>query len=210
MEPDLKYGLERWLAVGRIPKTIPKEMEEEVRRIAPSYQLDKNTKLLTKINSKAQNQEPRIVIGPHQIKKVLQETHNHPLSGHQGQDTTYLKTSEVYYWPNMKDIIEYVQSCKTCQKRTRQKGQAPLEPIKKIAHPFHQVGIDIMGPLPITLTGKRYIVVAIDHFTKWIEARALETTDAQSIASFIYDDIICRHGIPTILTSDNGTKFVNE
>ena len=67
-----------------------------------------------------------------------------------------------------------------------------------------------MGPLPITLTGKRYVVVAIDHFTKWIEARALETADAQNVASFIYDDIICRHGIPNILTSDNGTEFVNE
>src|SRR3954469_4641072 len=211
MEPDLKYGLERWLAVGRIPKTIPKEMEEEVRRIAPSYRLDKNTKLLTKINSKAQNQEPRIVIGPHQIKKVLQETHNHPLSGHQGQDTTYLKTSEVYYWPNMKkDVIEFVKTCKICQKRSRRKGEPPLEPIKKIAQSFYQVGIDVMGPLPMMLTRKRYVVVAIDHFTKWIEARALETADAQNIASFIYDDIICRHGVPNILTSDNGTEFVNE
>jgi hypothetical protein len=171
MEPELKYGLERWLAVGRIPKTITKELGDEIRRIAPGYQIDRNTTKLTRINTHGQNREPRIVIGKHQIKKVLQETHNHPLSGHQGQDTTYLKTSEVYYWLNMKkDIIEYVQSCKTCQKRTRQKGQAPLEPIKKTALPFHQVGIDIMGPLPITLTGKHYIIVAIDHFTKWIEA----------------------------------------
>ena len=211
MEPDLKYGLERWLAVGRIPKTIPEELEEEIRRIAPGYRLDKNTKLLTKINTKAQNQEPRIVIGPHQVKKVLQETHNHPLSGHQGQDTTYLKTSEVYYWPNMKkDIIEFIKTCKICQKRSQRKGEAPLEPIKKLAQPFYQVGIDVMGPLPMTPTRKRYVVVAIDHFTKWIEARALETADAQSITSFIYDDIICRHGVPNILTSDNGTEFVNE
>ena len=120
MEPDLKYGLERWLAVGRIPKTISKEMGEEVKKIAPGYRLDKNTKKLTKINKEGQNREPRLVIGKHQIKKVLQETHNHPLSGHQGQDTTYLKTSEVYYWPNMKkDVTEFVKTCKICQKRTR-------------------------------------------------------------------------------------------
>ena len=119
MEPELKYGLERWLAVGRIPKTIPKEMEEEIKRIAPGYTLDKITKKLTKINTTGQNREPRIVLGRHQIKKALQQTHNHPLSGHQGQDTTYLKTSKVYYWPNMKkDIIEYVKTCKTCQKRS--------------------------------------------------------------------------------------------
>ena len=211
METDLKYGLERWLAVGRIPKTITEEIGEEVRRIAHGYQLDKNTKILTKINKEGQNREPRIVIGEHQVRKVLQQTHNHPLSGHQGQDTTYLKTSEVYYWPNMKkDVIEFIKTCKICQKRSRRKGEPPLEPIKKIAQPFYQVGIDIMGPLPITLTRKRYVVVAIDHFTKWIEARALETADAQNVTSFIYDDIICRHGVPNILTSDNGTEFVNE
>ena len=117
MESDLKYGLEQWLAVGRIPKTITKEMGEEVRRITHGYQLDKNTKLLTKINKEGQNHGPRIIIGKHQVKKVLQQTHDHPLSGHQGQDTTYLKTSKVYYWPNMKkDVIEFIKTCKICQK----------------------------------------------------------------------------------------------
>src|SRR3954471_3505695 len=92
----------------------------------------------------------------------------------------------------------------------RKAGRTPLQPITKIARPFHQVGIDIMGPLNTTPNGKRYIVLAIDHFTKYIEARALEDADAQSIAVFIHDDIICRHGIPAILTSDRGTEFVNE
>jgi len=67
-----------------------------------------------------------------------------------------------------------------------------------------------MGPLPRTPSGKQYVVVAVDHFTKWTEAQALEEADAQTIATFIYNDIIARHGIPTILTSDRGTKFVNE
>jgi transposase InsO family protein len=67
-----------------------------------------------------------------------------------------------------------------------------------------------MGPLPCTLTGKRYIVVAVDHFTKWVEAKALEEADAQSITTFIYEDIICHHGVPQILSSDRGTEFINE
>ena len=48
-----------------------------------------------------------------------------------------------------------------------------------------------MGPLNVTPNGKRYILLAIDYFTKYIEARALEDADAQSIAVFIHDDIIC-------------------
>src|SRR3954467_9861615 len=92
----------------------------------------------------------------------------------------------------------------------KKSGHAPLQPITKIARPFHQVGIDVMGSLNVTPTGKRYIVLAIDHFTKFIEARALEDADAQSIAVFIHDDIICHHGVPKILISDRGTEFVNE
>src|SRR4051812_6930317 len=67
-----------------------------------------------------------------------------------------------------------------------------------------------MGPLPRTPQGHRYIFVAIDHFSKWVEAVPSEQADAQSIIKFIYDDIICHHGIPTLLTSDRGTEFVNE
>jgi hypothetical protein len=53
-------------------------------------------------------------------------------------------------------------------------------------------------------------VVAVDLFTKWVEARALTEADAQSIATFLHEDIFCRHGVPTRLTSDQGSEFVNE
>ena len=109
-----------------------------------------------------------------------------------------------------KDVIQYVQSCKTCQKRHRRRGEAPLELIQKHPTPFYHIGIDVMGPLPRTLTGKRYIVVAIDHFTKWPEAQALEEADASSIAQFLYEDVICRHGVPVKMTTDRGSEFVND
>ena len=67
-----------------------------------------------------------------------------------------------------------------------------------------------MGPLPRTITGKRYIVLAIDFFTKWIEAEALEEADAQTIVKFIHSKIICQHGVPKEITSDRGTEFLNE
>src|SRR5690349_3009863 len=62
----------------------------------------------------------------------------------------------------------------------------------------------------MTMSGKRYIVIAIDHFTKWVEIRALESNDAQNIASFFYEDVICRHGVPKILTTDQGSEFINK
>jgi hypothetical protein len=64
------------------------------------------------------------------------------------------------------DIKEFVKTCQICQKRDRKKGETALQPIKKLPKPFYQVGMDVMGPLPMTMSGKRYIVIAVDHFTK--------------------------------------------
>ena len=109
-----------------------------------------------------------------------------------------------------KEIEDYVRSCDICQKRNRKREETQLYPIVREPKPFKHVGIDVMGPLPLTMRGKRYIILAVDLFTKWIEARAVEEADAQMIATFFYEDIICRHGVPARLTSDRGTEFVNE
>ena len=67
-----------------------------------------------------------------------------------------------------------------------------------------------MGPLPRTMTGKRYIVIAIDWLTKWPEAQAIESADAQTIAQFIHEQIIYQHGPPHQITSDHRTEFCND
>ncbi|CAJ0846997.1 1853_t:CDS:2, partial [Entrophospora sp. SA101] len=74
---------------------------------------------------------------------------------------------------------------------------------------FDRVGIDIVGPLPITSSENRYIIVATEYLTKWPEARAIKDIQANTVAQFIYEDIICRHGAPKVLLSDRGTSFVN-
>ena len=67
-----------------------------------------------------------------------------------------------------------------------------------------------MGPLPVTLTGKQYIILAVDFFTKYTKAIAVEEADVQTVVKFIYSNIICRHGVPNEITSDHETEFLNE
>lgn len=212
MDTEVYYGLIKYLSNREVPPEIPINTQNIITKIAKHFSI--SNKQLVKINTQPdllKGRPYRIVIPLHQKQRLLKEAHNQPLAGHQGQDNTYQRLSQIYYWPRMKqDIQEFVKTCPKCQKRERRKGSAPLHPIHKHPQPFHQVGIDVMGPLPRTPTGKRYIVVAIDHFSKWVEAKALEEADAQSISQFIYEDIICRHGVPVILTSDRGTEFVNE
>ena len=80
----------------------------------------------------------------------------------------------------------------------------------KVKGSFYKIRIDIKGPLPITSNGNRYIIVAMDYFSKWPEAKVLSNIRAKTVAEFIYNDIICRHGVPQEILSDRGTSFVNK
>jgi len=75
---------------------------------------------------------------------------------------------------------------------------------------FDRWGVDVVGPLPITPKGNRYIIVAVEYLSKWQEAQAVVEANALSISNFLYQNIICRFGCFTYLHTDRGTEFVNE
>src|ERR1044071_1669824 len=75
---------------------------------------------------------------------------------------------------------------------------------------FQRWGIDIVGPLLMTEDGNRYIIVAINYFSKWTEARPLRHANAILVATFIYEEIICRYRPPTVIQSDQDTHFINQ
>ena len=66
-----------------------------------------------------------------------------------------------------------------------------------------------MGPLPIGKGQSKFIVIAVDYFTKWAEAKPLATITEQKVRNFVWRAIICRFGIPIALVSDNGKQFNN-
>src|ERR1700743_1289594 len=107
------------------------------------------------------------------------------------------------------DIRKYIQQCDICQRRGKIGGKGYLYPIK-VENAFDRIGIDYVGPLPRTRRGNKYILVVIDYLTKWIEVKALKEATAETTADFIYKGIICRHGCPKVILSDNGTHFKNK
>ncbi|KAL5554586.1 hypothetical protein UlMin_041987 [Ulmus minor] len=76
--------------------------------------------------------------------------------------------------------------------------------------PFAKWGIDLIGPLPTARGQLKYVVVAIDYYTKWVEAEALAKITEQNVTTFIWKNIVCRFGVPRELVSDHGTQFENE
>ncbi|XP_071740748.1 uncharacterized protein [Rutidosis leptorrhynchoides] len=75
------------------------------------------------------------------------------------------------------------------------------------AWPFSKWGIDLVGPLTEALGGYKWLVVAIDYFTKWTEAKPLSITKGKHIEKFVWEHIVCRFGIPQEIVSDNGKQF---
>ena len=73
--------------------------------------------------------------------------------------------------------------------------------------PFAQWGIDPMGPLPQGKKQVKFLLVAINYFTKWVEAEALAMITKAKIRSFVWKNIVCRFGIPQMIISDNGCQF---
>ncbi len=150
------------------------------------------------------------VIRRWEMEGVLYMMHDHPISAHFGVKATYEKIKERYYWKGIKeDVKVYVKSCNKCQKRNKPKGKNELHSIEA-KEPFYMVGIDFVGPLPITEKGNKYIIVAMDYFTKWPEAKAVKEATAKEVSTFILEEIICRHGCPKRILSDRGSHFNNE
>jgi hypothetical protein len=75
---------------------------------------------------------------------------------------------------------------------------------------FHRVALDTTGPLPETKSGNKYILVAIDHYSKWCQAKAVTDHGAKTAARFLEDDVICRYGVPKFILIDNGGEWVAE
>ncbi|KAL5559669.1 hypothetical protein UlMin_035880 [Ulmus minor] len=102
----------------------------------------------------------------------------------------------------------YVRRCDACQRFSPLIHQ-PAEELNSVLSPwpFAKWGIDLIGPLPLGKYRMKFAVVAIDYYTKWVEAEPLsEITEART-TSFVWKNIVCRFGIPHSLVSDNGTQF---
>ena len=76
--------------------------------------------------------------------------------------------------------------------------------------PFCKWGIDLVGLFPQATSQHKFQIVAVDYFTKWIEAEPLAKITAQKIEDFSWKSIVCRFGLPVTIVTNNGTQFSNK
>ncbi|KAL0434476.1 UNVERIFIED_CONTAM: hypothetical protein Slati_2781900 [Sesamum latifolium] len=141
---------------------------------------------------------------------ILQEIHSGCGGAHAGtRILAYEALRAGYFWPTMKqDAIRLVSKCERCQKHSSLIAQ-PAEPLTTMLSPcpFMQWGMDIVGPFPLAAGQRKFLLVAIDYFTKWVEAKPLERITEGEVMKFIWKNIICHFGIPREIISDNGRQF---
>jgi hypothetical protein len=68
-------------------------------------------------------------------------------------------------------------------------------------------GLDLLGPLPPAQGNLKYVVVVVEYFSKWIEAKPLATITSVTVQKFFWQNIVYRFGVPKAITVDNGTQF---
>ena len=146
-------------------------------------------------------------VGKEDANYTLREVHEGICGNHIEAQTLAGKTlRQGYYWPTMlKDATELVRKYKACQEHAKI-SHLPSELLTSVTSPwpFQQWGLDILGPLPIAMGQCKFIIVAMDYFTKWAEAEPLATITEHKVCNFVWCSIICRFGIPRSLVSDNG------
>ena len=118
---------------------------------------------------------------------------------------------KTFYWHNMwDDVKEYVDKCPVCNAKRTKSGKEGMIQQPELARRFFQrVGIDLVEMTP-TARGNREMIVAVDHHTKYVIAKALQNGSAEEAMDFILNDLYFKHGAMDELWSDNGTVFVGE
>ncbi|GFS43259.1 hypothetical protein Acr_00g0084400 [Actinidia rufa] len=109
------------------------------------------------------------------------------------------------------DAATYTRKCDKCQRFTLV-SHFPYTEMVSLSNPwpFVQWGVDILGPLPQAPLQQKFLIVAIDYFTKWIEAEPLAKITEKNTRDFIWKHIICRFGVPKVIISDNARQFDND
>ena len=107
-----------------------------------------------------------------------------------------------------KEAPEYVKKCDQCQKFTPNMHQlgGVLNPLSR-PWPFAQWGLDIVGPFPKATGNKRYLLVDMDYFTKWVEAEPLANIRDVDAKKFVWKNTVTRFEVPRTFISNNGLQF---
>ena len=150
------------------------------------------------------------VVPANQREAVLKNCHDTTVCGHMGREKMLFRVTHKFYWYKSDvDVRQYCQECIKCQqmKDTNKYNKTTLTPIYA-SRPGQIITTDIVGPLKVSNGKYKYILVIVDHFSKYVEFFAMETITAEETAKLLLE-YICRHSVPDSILSDQGSNYMS-
>lgn len=142
------------------------------------------------------------------LERTVRAIHCSPDGGHFGAERTAATLRKLFTLPNAeRRVREVLRGCLPCLRR-----KVPLQRPGKLGstppvRPWHTVAMDFCGPYSVASSGNIYVLVFIDHFTKWVELAPLPDAKTETVCKALQNKVVFRHGCPERLLSDNGPQF---
>lgn len=157
--------------------------------------------------------EWKLVIPKFDRKQILQKNHDDPCAEHSGVFKTYKRISQNFYWPKMKsDISSYIRKCIICSvnKPEQRKPAGLMVSYRVLDKPFQVVSCDLIGLLPRSSQGYKFILVIIDHFCKFPWIIPLRNAASKLVCSAIKNNVFLLFCQLKVLTLDYGSQFMSK
>ena len=209
---------QRWKETGRIEAVLLKTEQEKDPEIQMWIQREDPERIKKIDGMVCRIWKPRdspgtvyeqIVLPKKYRKQVIDLAHNIPFAGHLGREKTTQRVLRRFYWPTLfKDVREYCRTCERCQLTGGRNRKVPMIPLPIVGKPFQRIAMDVVGPLPRTQKGNRFILVLSDYATRYPEAIPLRSVTAAKVAEALID-VFARHGIPDEVLTDQGANFTS-
>jgi hypothetical protein len=214
-DPDIGSVI-HWLEAGKRPSS------DEVRTLSPAtrhyWLIWKNLVLRDGVLYKEFQKQDETAEGLQLVvpralhQEILKQVHDSLLGGHLGQKKTREKLKRRFYWfEQREDSNAYVLKCDVCSSPTRpaKPPRAPMGTMTTGAV-LDRLSTDILGPLPETVRGNKYILVVSDYFSKWVEIFPISDQTAITTARVILNEVISRYGCPYDIHSDQGRNYESQ
>jgi transposase InsO family protein len=154
---------------------------------------------------------PRLAIPTEYRQGIMDLFHSSPFGGHSGIKRTLGKITLRYYWRTIyEDISSYISRCPLCQqaKAERHPSDQRTGRMPPPQEPWETISMDYAGPFP-DCDGFKHILVIVDHFTNFVVTVPTKTYDAGTTARALFDEVICRFGMPRRILTDRARSFDN-
>ena len=150
----------------------------------------------------------QLVIPATMREALLLETHASVLGAHVGFAKLYGLLRRRYFWRGMwADARRVVDGCVDCLEAKSRLAPFRLGRTHLARYPFQRVHADLWDAGVTSTSGARYVLTVVDAMTRWVELIPLHNKEAATVARAFFRSVVCRHGVPAVVTTDNGTEF---